>query len=125
VLDTDWIAIVDQLAAGELRDLPLVTGGRSSGARVACRTAAATGAAGVLCLAFPLVAPSGVSRQEELDGAGVPVLVVQGARDRFGMPAPAPTRSVVVLKGDHGLKSDLPGLRAAVAPWLQSLLTLT
>jgi predicted alpha/beta-hydrolase family hydrolase len=123
VLDADWIAIVGQLSAGELRDLPLVTGGRSAGARVACRTAAATGAAGVLCLAFPLVAPSGVSRQDELDGAGVPVLVVQGAGDRFGIPAPAATRDVVVLKGDHGLKSDLPGIRAAVAPWLDAVLT--
>lgn len=123
LLDEDWIAIVEQLAAGELRDLRLVTGGRSSGARVACRTAAATGAAGVLCLAFPLVAPSGVSRQEELDGAGVPVLVVQGASDRFGMPGSdaAASREVVVLKGDHGLKSDVPGVGAAVAGWLTGL----
>lgn len=136
VLDAAWIAVCEQLAAGRLRGLPhryesvpqkyeglpLFTGGRSSGARVACRTAAATGAVGVLCLAFPLVAPSGASRQEELDGAGVPVLVVQGASDRFGMPEPAPTRSVVVLKGDHGLKSDLPGVGMAVARWLPAVL---
>lgn len=121
VLDADWSAILQQLAAGELRDLPLVTGGRSSGARVACRTAAATGAVGVLCLAFPLVTPAGVSRQEELDGAGVPVLVVQGASDRFGMPEPGGTREVVVLKGDHGLKSDIAGVGAAVAGWLREL----
>jgi predicted alpha/beta-hydrolase family hydrolase len=118
VLDTDWTAIVEQLAADALRDLPLITGGRSSGARVACRTASATGAIAVLCLAFPLVAPSGVSRQDELDGAGVPVLVVQGASDRFGMPEPDATRAVVVLKGDHGLKSDIPGVANAVATWL-------
>jgi predicted alpha/beta-hydrolase family hydrolase len=122
VLDTEWIAIVEQLAAGALRDLPLITGGRSSGARVACRTAAATGAIGVLCLAFPLVAPSGTSRQDELDGAGVPVLVVQGMSDRFGMPAPAAAREVVSLKGDHGLKSDIPGLQVAVATWLRARL---
>jgi predicted alpha/beta-hydrolase family hydrolase len=72
VLDADWVAISEQLGSGSLRGLPLIAGGRSSGARVACRTAAATGVIAVLCLAFPLVAPSGVSRQEELDGAGVP-----------------------------------------------------
>lgn len=123
VLDADWTAAVTQLMARKLRDLPLVTGGRSSGARVACRTAAATGAVGVLCLAFPLVSPSGVSRQDELDGAGVPVLVVQGASDRFGMPEPADGREVVVLKGDHGLKSDLPGVGGAAAPWLKALIS--
>jgi predicted alpha/beta-hydrolase family hydrolase len=122
VLDTGWTSVVEQLRAGALRDLPLITGGRSSGARVACRTAAATGATAVLCLAFPLLAPSGVSRQDELDGAGVSVLVVQGASDRFGTPEPAPTRSVVVIRGDHGLKSDMPGLRDAVASWLMVML---
>ncbi|MFP5365177.1 MAG: alpha/beta family hydrolase [Thermoleophilia bacterium] len=121
-LDAAWISVVEQLCAKELDGLALIVGGRSSGARVACRTAAATGAAGVLCLAFPLVAPSGVSRQEELDGAGVPVLVVQGSSDRFGMPEPAATRSVVVLSGDHGLKSDLPGVGMAVAEWLARML---
>jgi predicted alpha/beta-hydrolase family hydrolase len=125
VLDAAWISICEQLAAGALRGLPLITGGRSSGARVACRTAAATGAVGVLCLAFPLVAPSGVSRQEELDGAGVSVLVVQGASDRFGMPQPGERRSVVVVRGDHGLKSDLPAVAEAVASWLMVVLALT
>lgn len=122
VLDADWIAVCEQLGAGAMRNLPLITGGRSSGARVACRTAAATGAIAVLCLAFPLLTPSGASRQEELDGTGVPVLVVQGSSDRFGVPAPAGTRGVVVLKGDHGLKSDLPALTAAVEGWLRDQL---
>jgi predicted alpha/beta-hydrolase family hydrolase len=122
VLDTAWTSVIEQLRAGPLRDLPVITGGRSSGARVACRTAHATGAIGVLCLAFPLVTPSGASRQEELDGAGVPVLVVQGTSDRFGRPEPAAERTVVVIRGDHGLKSDLPGLREAVARWLDGLL---
>ena len=122
VLDAAWIAVVQQLADGPLRGLPLITGGRSAGARVACRTVAETGAAAVLCLAFPLVAPSGASRQEELDGAGVPVLVVQGATDRFGRPEPSATRSVVVVKGDHGLKSDGPAVTAAVAGWLATIL---
>lgn len=120
VLDAAWISVAEQLAAGPLAGLPFITGGRSAGARVACRTAAATGAVAVLCLAFPLVAPSGVSRQDELDAAGVSVLVVQGASDRFGIPEPDPerSRSVAIVRGDHGLKSDLAGVADAVAPWL-------
>ena len=121
-LDAAWVAVVEQLRAGALAGLPVVTGGRSSGARVACRTAGATGAAGVLCLAFPLVTPKGASRQDELDGAGVPVLVVQGENDRFGRPEPDPARDreVVVVGGDHGLKRDLDVVGAAVAAWLSS-----
>jgi predicted alpha/beta-hydrolase family hydrolase len=122
VLDAAWIAVVAQLAGGPLRDLPLITGGRSSGARVACRTAVQTGAVAVLCLAFPLVAPSGTSRQDELDGAGVPLLVVQGASDRFGVPEPSATRTVVVVGGDHGLRSDVPAVTGAVAAWLPAIL---
>jgi predicted alpha/beta-hydrolase family hydrolase len=118
VLDAAWISIVAQLAADAFAGLALITGGRSAGARVACRTAAPTGAVGVLCLAFPLVAPSGTSRQDELDAVEVSVLVVQGMSDRFGMPEPAERRSVVAVRGDHGLKSDLAGVAEAVAPWL-------
>jgi hypothetical protein len=125
VLDAAWKAVVEQLAGGPLRDLPIITGGRSSGARVACRTAQETGAIAVLCLAFPLVAPSGTSRQEELDGAGVPLLVVQGASDRFGVPEPSATRAVVVVKGDHGLRSDVPAVTDAVAGWLPAILAGT
>jgi len=121
-LDAAWIAVVAQLRADSLAGLAVLTGGRSSGARVACRTAAATESAGVLCLAFPLVAPSGASRQEELDGAGVPVLVVQGENDRFGRPAPAGEREVVVVRGDHGLKQDLDLVGAAVGKWVSSRL---
>jgi predicted alpha/beta-hydrolase family hydrolase len=122
-LDAAWTAAVAQLVAGPLSGLPLVTGGRSAGARVACRTAAETGSAGVLCLAFPLVAPSGKSRQDELDGVAVPVLVVQGVSDRFGMPAPAPRRDVVPLRGDHSLRSDAAGLQDAVRDWLSRLVS--
>ncbi|HZE05453.1 MAG TPA: alpha/beta family hydrolase, partial [Solirubrobacteraceae bacterium] len=82
-LDEAWTAVVTDLAGAELRGLPIITGGRSSGARVACRTAAATGAVGVLCLAFPLVSPrrAGASRPPadrlgELAAVPVPVLVV-------------------------------------------------
>ncbi len=123
-LDTAWRAVVEALRENETRGLPLVVGGRSSGARVACRTAGDVGAAGVLCLAFPLVPParrSGaqpVSRLPELDAVGVPVLVVQGANDRFGIPPAALRRTVVVVPGDHALRSGLGELRAAVGAWL-------
>jgi predicted alpha/beta-hydrolase family hydrolase len=92
---------------------------------VACRTAAATGAIGVLCLAFPLHPPGRPekTRLSELEAVEVPVLIVQGESDPFGMPPEAPTREVVRLRGDHGLKSDRPGLRAAVAGWLERRLT--
>ena len=117
-LDTAWTSVLEDLRAHELADLPVLVGGRSSGARVACRTAAATGAIAVLCLAFPLIAPSGASRQDELDGAGVSVLVVQGESDRFGIPEPNERRSVVVVRGDHGLKSDPRAIADAIGPWL-------
>lgn len=100
-LDAAWLAV---LAALPPLPGPLVVGGRSAGARVACRTAGAVGAAGVLALAFPLVPPGrDVSREDELHRPEVPVLVVQGARDAFGVPAAAPGREVVVVPGaDHG-----------------------
>ena len=120
-LDTAWIASVAFLRTRTLRGLRLVCGGRSSGARVACRTAGDTGAVAVLCLAFPLHPPGrpdAPSRQGELDGVRVPVLVVQGGSDPFGMPAPGRSRTVVVLKGNHSLRSDREGLRTAVSRWL-------
>ena len=126
-LDTAWRAVVEALRVDEARDLPLVVGGRSSGARVACRTAGALDAAAVLCLAFPLVPParrSGappVSRLPELEAVRVPVLVVQGANDRFGLPPAAPQRNVVVVPGDHALRSGLAELRAAVRAWLEEV----
>ena len=126
-LDAAWTAVVDYLLAGELRGLPLVVGGRSLGARVACRTAAATGAVGVLCLAFPLQPPhrSGAaarpSRLPELDAVTVPTLVVQGMRDPFGIPPATPSRTVVQVAGDHSLKTDLDAVTAAVLAWLPSV----
>jgi len=118
-LDEAWLAVVARLTAGPLDGLTLIVGGRSSGARVACRTAADCGATAVLCLAFPLVSPKGVSRQDELDLPHVPVLVVQGMTDRFGMPSAAPGREVVRVRGDHGLKSDIQAVRDAVSEWLR------
>ena len=119
--------MLEHLAANELEGLALLTGGRSSGARVACRTAAATGAVGVLCLAFPLRPPrrkgavEPPSRQHELDAVTVPTLVVQGARDPFGMPAPGPNRAVVQVAGDHSLRTDLGAVAAAIRDWLPAV----
>lgn len=119
-LDAAWIAVVEQLRAGDLKGLKLLVGGRSSGARVACRTAAATGAAGVLCLAFPLAPPGrkdAQSRLPELDAVTVPLLVVQGERDPFGMPPAAQLRTVVQVPGDHSLRARQP-VADAVRAWL-------
>jgi uncharacterized protein len=128
-LDEAWTSIVDQLRAGELAGMAVVTGGRSMGARVACRTASATDSIGVLCLAFPLQPPQRAgatkttpSRLPELDAVTVPTLVVQGLTDRFGMPPPGPNRTVAQVTGDHALKRDLPAVRDAVAAWLPALL---
>ena len=128
-LDAAWTAVVDHLVAGELRGLPLVVGGRSLGARVACRTARATGPVGVLCLAFPLQPPrrSGgaptQSRLAELDEVTVPTLVVQGERDRFGMPPAARRRTVVQVPGDHSLRTDPDAVAAAVRAWLPGVVS--
>jgi predicted alpha/beta-hydrolase family hydrolase len=127
-LDAAWGAVVDRLRERELSGLPLLVGGRSLGARVACRTAAAAEAIAVLCLAFPLQPPrrSGAarapSRIQELDAVAVPSLVVQGTRDPFGMPPADGQRVVVEVPGDHSLKADLPAVSAAVQSWLSELL---
>jgi predicted alpha/beta-hydrolase family hydrolase len=127
-LDTAWTAVVEYLRATDLRSLPLVVGGRSAGARVACRTAPETGAVGVVCLAFPLQPPprrSGgpsPSRLPELDAVAVPVLVVQGERDRFGIPPATALRTVVEVPGDHSLRSDLDAIARAAGDWLDGVL---
>jgi predicted alpha/beta-hydrolase family hydrolase len=126
-LDEAWTTVVDDLASHELEGLSLVVGGRSAGARVACRTAGANGAAAVLCLAFPLQPPARAgkepspSRQPELEAVTVPMLIVQGANDRFGMPEPGPNREVVVVQGDHSLRKDREAITAAVEKWLAAL----
>ena len=123
-LDAAWTAVVDHLRVGELQGLPIVVGGRSSGARVACRTVEATGAAAVLCLAFPLQPPrrsgaaAATSRLPELDAVPVPTLIVQGAGDPFGMPPAAEHRTVVQVPGNHSLRTDLGAVTAAVRTWL-------
>ena len=120
-LDAAWLAVVEHVGGGG----PLLFGGRSSGARVACRTATAGGAVGVLCLAFPVHPPGKPEKDRlaELALPTVPVLVVQGERDPFGRPEPFPGRDVVLLRGDHSLKADLPAVGDAVAAWLTRVLS--
>jgi hypothetical protein len=126
-LDTAWTAVLDYLRADELAGLPLIAGGRSLGARVACRTADATGASAVLCLAFPLQPPrrgasTAQNRLHELDDVTVPTLVVQGTRDPFGVPPPAANRTVVQVAGNHSLRTDLPAVADAARMWLREVL---
>jgi predicted alpha/beta-hydrolase family hydrolase len=127
-LDAAWNAVLEQLVAGPLQGLRLVVGGRSLGARVACRTVEVTGAVGVLCVAFPLQPPrrSGKapppSRLPELEAVRVPTLVVQGDRDPFGMPPGSATRTVVKVPGTHGVSTDLEAVAAAVRAWLPEVL---
>ena len=117
-LDAAWSSVIAQLPR---EGLPLLVGGRSAGARVACRTAAEVGAAAVLCLAFPLHPPGKPekSRLEELDAVEVPTLVVQGERDPFGLPPPGPNRTVVTIPGTHSLRSSAT-VAAVVREWLET-----
>jgi uncharacterized protein len=122
-LDAAWIDVVSQLRSGPLKGLPLLTGGRSAGARVACRTAAETDSVGVLCLAFPLHPPGRPekSRLPELDAVKVPTLVVQGESDPFGMPPNGENRTVDRIPGTHSLKNTTT-VAAAVSDWLATML---
>jgi uncharacterized protein len=124
-LDAAWVAVVSQLRDEALAGLPLVVGGRSAGARVACRTADEVGAVAVLCLAFPVHPPGRAddptkSRLPELDGVSAPMLVVQGESDPFGMPPDGPNRTVVRIPGNHSLRSAT-AVAAAVSDWLASV----
>ena len=130
-LDEAWGAVLDRLRMTDRLPGRLVLGGRSAGARVACRTSAAEGAAGVLALSFPLHPPGRPekTRAPELTGVGVPIVVVQGETDAFGRPedvaavlAGSGLASVYAVPGDHSLKKN-PGLAAAAAlSWLTEVL---
>ncbi|MGY1754116.1 alpha/beta hydrolase family protein [Blastococcus sp. SYSU D01042] len=130
-LDEAWGAVLDRLRLTDRLPGRLVLGGRSAGARVACRTAAAEGAAGVLALAFPLHPPGKPekSRAPELTAVRVPLVVVQGETDAMGRPehvaaalAGHGLASVYAVPGDHSLKRN-PGLAAAAAlSWLTEVL---
>jgi len=122
-LDASWLSVAEDLSA-RFDDLPMVFGGRSSGARVACRTAAAGQAVAVLALAFPEHPPGKPekSRQAELDAVEVPTLIVQGERDPFGRPKAGHHHELVVLAGNHMLSADLEGVSRATSEWLGRVL---
>jgi predicted alpha/beta-hydrolase family hydrolase len=121
-LDAAWLAVIARLRDGALGGVPLVVGGRSAGARVACRTAPEADARSVVCLAFPLHPPGRAddpahSRLGELDAVRLPVLVVQGESDPFGTPPDGPNRTVIRVPGDHALRNTA-AVEAAIADWL-------
>jgi uncharacterized protein len=120
-LDAAWTSVVRELREGPLGGLPILTGGRSSGARVACRTAAETNSVAVVCLAFPLHPPGHPekSRLPELDAVSVPTLVVQGESDPFGTPPAGANRTVVLIKGTHSLRSSA-AVAAAISDWFRT-----
>ncbi|MEU1403402.1 alpha/beta family hydrolase [Streptomyces sp. NPDC005728] len=132
-LDTGWRGVWPALAKP---GLPVISGGRSAGARVACRTATELGAHAVLALSFPLHPPGRPekSRADELLGAGVPTLVVQGGNDPFGKPDEFPEGDFALVEvehGDHGFavpkRAEITQERAleivtdGVVEWIASL----
>jgi predicted alpha/beta-hydrolase family hydrolase len=129
-LDEGWTAVLAALREDGRLAGPLVFGGRSAGARVACRTAAALGADGVLALAFPLHPPGRPdrSRAGELTAVEVPLVVVQGETDAFGAPAEVAgalrgraTASVYAVPGDHSLTKNPDVVAAAALAWLDEV----
>jgi uncharacterized protein len=124
--DAAWLEIIAVLRA-RFPGIPLVQGGRSNGARVACRTARASGALAVVALAFPLHPPGRPerSRAAELREAGVRVLVVNGDRDPFGVPGAADASDVVVLPGEtHALSRNTAAIASVAQSWLREILDL-
>jgi predicted alpha/beta-hydrolase family hydrolase len=125
--DAAWVEVIAALRAAAGPGLPLIQGGRSNGARVACRTAGAVGARAVIALAFPLHPPGRPdrSRAAELAGAGTDVLVLNGDRDPFGIPEGSGRTRVVVLAGETHALSRHPGETGrAAGAWLRELLAL-
>ena len=129
-LDEGWRAVLSALRADGTLTGPLVLGGRSAGARVACRTAAEQEAAGVLALAFPLHPPGKPekTRAPELTAVTVPIVVVQGETDAFGRPediaavlAGRANASVYAVAGDHSQRKDVDVVAAAAMSWLDEL----
>ena len=121
--DAAWLEIIGALRERH-QGVPLIQGGRSNGARVACRTAKQADAVGVIALAFPLHPPGkaddpGRSRAGELRAAGVPVLVINGDRDPFGVPDAKDADRLVVLPGEtHALGRSRDAILTAVTSWL-------
>lgn len=122
VQDAAWVEIIAALRK-KFRGVPLVQGGRSNGARVACRTAQQVRARGVVALSYPLHPPGKPekSRRDELLAVGdIPVVVVNGARDPFGIPDPADASEVKVIPGQaHSYRAGFEEIAATVAVWLE------
>ncbi|GIM92567.1 alpha/beta hydrolase family protein [Paractinoplanes toevensis] len=117
-LDEAWTAVIEHYG---VHNLPLIFGGRSSGARVACRTATTLGAAGVLALAFPLHPPGrpDKSRAAELP-ADVPTLVLNGDRDPFGVPTATAMVEVEIRPGaTHDLRKGVAETATLAVAWLR------
>jgi uncharacterized protein len=124
--DAAWLEVIDGLRP-RFSAIPLIQGGRSNGARVACRTARAAAARAVVALAFPLHPPGRPdrSRAAELREAGTDVLVVSGGRDPFGIPDQRDAARIVVLPGEtHALSGNPSAVREVVRTWLQGVLGL-
>ncbi|QLY30865.1 alpha/beta family hydrolase [Nocardia huaxiensis] len=121
VQDAAWLEIIAALRQ-EFTKTPLIQGGRSNGARVACRTAREAGARGVLALSFPLHPPGKPekSRREELLAPGdIEVLVINGSRDPFGIPDAADAAEVHVVQGQaHSYRAGFDEIAGAAMPWL-------
>lgn len=129
-LDEAWAAVLAALRDDGALTGPLVVGGRSAGARVACRTARAQAAAGVLALAFPLHPPGKPEkcRAGELTAVTVPLGVVQGETDSFGTPADVAAEltgrtnaSVYAVPGDHALERNVDVVALAALSWLAEI----
>ncbi|EEP71531.1 hypothetical protein MCAG_01858 [Micromonospora sp. ATCC 39149] len=120
-LDEAWTAVLAELRRRHRAVPALVVGGRSSGARVACRTAIAVGADAVVALAFPLHPPGRPERSRAAELAtGLPTLVVNGDRDPFGVPGASSSVRVVVRPGErHDLAGDPAGTAVVVVDWLR------
>ncbi|MEV0028795.1 alpha/beta family hydrolase [Nocardia sp. NPDC050793] len=120
--DAAWLEIVAALRK-KVRGVPVILGGRSNGARVACRTAVAARARGVIALSFPLHPPGKPekSRREELLAPGdIEVVVINGASDPFGVPDAADAAEVRVIPGQpHSFRAGFDTIAATVQPWLR------
>ncbi len=125
--DEAWADVIAALPRHtEGTGVPLIQGGRSNGARLACRTARAVGADAVIALAYPMHPPGRPerSRRDELLAAGVPVLAVSGAKDPFGIPDSEDAEKIVVLAAEgHALSRNPAAVGAAVSAWLSSWLS--
>ncbi len=121
--DAAWLEIVRALRK-KVRAVPLIQGGRSNGARVACRTAVAAGAKGVLALSFPLHPPGkpDKTRRDELLAASrtLDVVVINGEKDPFGIPDPADAAQVTIVPGQpHSFRTGFDLIADTAEPWLR------